>query len=141
MSLANWPPLPPDSHNDLLANQNHLRSSRYVSNPPQLSTSSILISINKYLAFLSTKKTFFQKNLIMIKKFVLKSPLFLRLRLLLVVFLNFTNSQSCAQLLQLYTGLPTKEETSETTVQNLYCQFLHDSLQLKTFLFLCQIIK
>ena len=32
----------------------------------------------------------------------------------------------------LFTGLPTQDETSETTVQNLYCLFLytHDTLQL-----------
>ena len=30
MSPANLPPEPPNSQNDLLANQNHLRASRYV---------------------------------------------------------------------------------------------------------------
>ena len=41
-----------------------------------------------------------------------------------------------------YTGLPTKDETSKTNVRNVYCLFhnIHDSLQLKTCLFLCQII-
>ena len=42
-----------------------------------------------------------------------------------------------------YTGLPTKDETSETTVRNIYCLLhnIHDSLQLQTCSFLCQIIK
>ena len=40
------------------------------------------------------------------------------------------------------TGLPTKDETSETTVQNLYCLLPHiyDSVQLRTCAFLCEII-
>ena len=39
------------------------------------------------------------------------------------------------------TGLPTKNETSETTVRNLYCQFpnMHDSLQ--QYKFLSSIVK
>ena len=36
MSPAIWPPVPPDSQNDLLANKNHLCASRFVSRPPQL---------------------------------------------------------------------------------------------------------
>ena len=36
------------------------------------------------------------------------------------------------------TGLPTKDETLETTVQNLYCllTYIHESLQLSTFFFI-----
>ena len=42
----------------------------------------------------------------------------------------------------LYTGLPTKDETSETTVRKLNCMFphIHDALQLWDCVFLCQII-
>ena len=38
-----------------------------------------------------------------------------------------------------YAGLPTKDKTSETTVQNFYCPFpyIHDLLQLLTTVFLC----
>ena len=49
---------------------------------------------------------------------------------------NPENLQACLSFLQkeivLFTGLPTKDETLETTVRNLYCLFpyIHDSLQL-----------
>ena len=41
------------------------------------------------------------------------------------------------------TGLPIKDEISETTVQITYCMFpyIHDFLQLQTCCFICQIIK
>ena len=41
-----------------------------------------------------------------------------------------------------YTEIPTKDETSKTTVQNLYCLFtyFHDILQLYTYIFLTNIL-
>ena len=41
-----------------------------------------------------------------------------------------------------HTGLPTKDETSKTTVLNIYClfQYINDSLQLYIYFFLCQTI-
>ena len=46
--------------------------------------------------------------------------------------------KNCEKSDNVYTGLPTKDETSETTVQNLHCLFryIHDSLQLKASSFL-----
>ena len=103
MSLANWPPVPPDSHNDLLANQNHLRSSRYVSNPPQLSTSSILISNNKYLAFLSTKKNFFSKKSHHDKKVCIKKSTFLEIKTSISCFSKFPKfSKLCTTIAAIY---------------------------------------
>ena len=41
-----------------------------------------------------------------------------------------------------HTGFPTKDETSRTTVRNIYClfQYINDSLQLYIYFFLCQTI-
>ena len=89
MSPANCPPEPPDLQNSLLANQNRLRASFYVWQAAQLClTSNNSISINKYLAFTSTKRLFFKKS-----QHVYESLLLLRLRVKssFFVFLNFTN--------------------------------------------------
>ena len=42
---------------------------------------------------------------------------------------------SCHTLAQGYAGLSTKKETTETTVENLYCLFLYiiDFFQLQTY--------
>ena len=50
----------------------------------------------------------------------------------------YTSSSIRGVIVKKHTGLPTKDETSETTVQNCSCPNIHDSL---ICFFLFQIIK